>query len=100
EGREHDLNRPFNQSELQQEGIDEAVVAEDNDPGIGPYDLAEEERRHSDNENGGLDQPVLGMHQRVGNRVRDYERTGRGKEADPDRVEADAGGERLSESRQ
>ena len=63
--------RAINQAELEQNGVDEAVVAEDNDPRIGPDHLAQEKRCHRDDKDGGLDQPILGMHQRVGNRIRD-----------------------------
>ena len=44
EGGEHQLQRLLDQAGLEQHRVDEAVVAEHDDPGIGAHHLAEEQR--------------------------------------------------------
>ena len=98
-GREHELQRRSMMPSLQQHRIDEAVVAEHHDPRIGPHHLAQEQRRYGDDQDSGLDQPIVGQHQRIGKRIAEHEADSRGEKAEPDGVEKDAGIKRLQQRR-
>ena len=97
ERREHELHRLLDQPGLEQHRVDEAVVAEHDDPGIGAHHLAEEQRRDRDDQDRRLERDVARMHQRIGQRIADEEREERREKADPDRVEEHPRIERLQQ---
>ena len=74
EGGEHELDRLVDQAETAQHRIDEAVIAEHDDPGIGAHDFAEEQRRDDDDKQDRFQHRVLHAHQRVGDRIADDQR--------------------------
>ena len=84
---EHELHGRIDQPEPEQHRVEEAVIAEHDDPGIGAHHLAEEQRRDGDHQNCGLERDVSCVHQRVGERVADEQREERREKADPHRLE-------------
>ncbi|OIQ69605.1 hypothetical protein GALL_487910 [mine drainage metagenome] len=83
---EHELDWLSNDPEIEQDRIDETVVAENDDPGIGPDHFSKKQRGDDNHEQNGFDDCVLGTNQRIGQRIADDQRRERGEKADPHRV--------------
>ena len=100
ECREHELHRLRDQAEFQQHRIDEAVVAQHDDPGIGAHHFAKEERRDDGDQHEGFGEPVANMHQRISQRIADDQSEHRRQKADPDGVDEDVSIKRLEQRRE
>jgi hypothetical protein len=71
---EHEFQWPVDQAELSQRAIDEAIAAQDGDPGVGPHDFPQKQGRDGHHEDEGLERPAPDAHQGIGQRVRNQQR--------------------------
>ena len=93
--REQKLDRLRDDAKLHQHGVDEAVIAEHHDPGIGPHHLAEEQGRHGRDQDKGFDRQACRANQRIGERIAEDQAQDRRQQAQPYGVDEHPGVERA-----